>query len=277
MSSKLNDIKTLVLVMCLLCVGITGRGQDLVKVNPQINYTTSPTKYIIGGINIVGGDNFDHNILLGYAGLHVGDEITIPKADGGVTLAIQNLWKQGLFSDVSVTADSIVGEKIYMTLTLVPRPTIAKINYHGLKKSERDDLDERMGLKEGSQVSTNILDRAKIIISKYFDEKGYKNAEIEILQRDDSVKQNQVVLDLYVDKNEKVKVHKIYFSGVDEKKIKKLKSAMKKTKEVRKLKNFFRSKKFIDEKYAEDKQNIINKYNAWGYRDAYITSDSIVQ
>ena len=50
---------------------------------------------------------------------------------------------------------------------------------------------------------------------------------------------------------------------------------MKKTNEKNKLVNIFRSKKFIEEKYEEDKQLIIDKYNELGYRDAQIVVDSV--
>ena len=272
----LNKILT-TLMICLFCANAIAFAQDITKVKPTINYTTSSNNYVIGGITITGVTEYDQNILLGISGLQVGQNVTIPKADGAITKAIKNYWAQGLFSDVSILADSIVGEKIYLHIRLAARPRLTKINYHGIKKSEREDLEERMGLKEGNQISTNTIDRAKIVIRNYFDDKGYKNADIQIIQRDDSVSKNKVVLDLFIDKNEKIKVHEIYFTGVDKDKIKKLKASMKKTKEVGKLKNLFRSKKFIDEKYAGDKDLIVEKYNEWGYRDAYITKDTIVQ
>ena len=50
---------------------------------------------------------------------------------------------------------------------------------------------------------------------------------------------------------------------------------MKKTNEKGKLLNLFRTKKFINEKYEEDKQLIIDKYNELGYRDAVIVTDSV--
>lgn len=270
-------LRILWLIAAVWLCGLPAGAQDVVKVKPEMNYSASATNYVIGGITVSGVDEYDQNILLGISGLQVGQTIAFPKADGPITQAIKNYWNQGLFSDVVIDADSIVGSKIYLHIQLTARPRLTKIYYHGLKKSEREDLEERMGLKEGNQVSTNIIDRAKIIIQKYFEEKGYKNTEISIVQRDDSTTKNHVNLDITVDKNEKIKVHRIYFTGVDADKVKGLKSAMKKTKEVGRLKNFFRSKKFIDTKYAEDKENIITKYNEWGYRDAYITHDSVVQ
>ena len=50
---------------------------------------------------------------------------------------------------------------------------------------------------------------------------------------------------------------------------------MKKTNERGKLINLFRSKKFVEDLYKEDKNNLIGKYHEEGYRDAEIISDSV--
>lgn len=267
----------LVVLLCLLSATVSSYAQDIVRVKPAISYSASPVTYIIGGITVGGVTEYDSSLLMSYSGLQVGQTVTIPQADNAVTEAIRRYWRQGLFSDISVSADSIVGNKIYLHIQLTARPRLSKINYNGLKKTEREDLEKRMGLKEGNQISTNIIDRAKIIIHAYFEEKGYKNAKVEILQHDDPAAKNHVILDLNVDKNEKIKVHRIYFTGVDKKAAKSLKGAMAKTREVRRFRNLFKSKKFIEEKYVEDKDKVIEKLNEWGYRDAYITHDSVSQ
>ena len=78
-----------------------------------------------------------------------------------------------------------------------------------------------------------------------------------------------------IDKKDKVKVHKITIDGNSVLTDKKLKRVMKKTNEKGKLINWFRAKKFINERYEEDKQKIIDKYNELGYRDAIIEVDSV--
>ena len=144
-----------------------------------------------------------------------------------------------------------------------------------VKKSERQDLETRLGLVKGSQITPNLVDRAKTLIKRYFDDKGFKNAEIIISQKDDVSNENQVIVDVNIDKKEKVKVHEITIVGNKAIKTSKLKRVMKKTNEKGKLKNLFRTKKFINEKYEEDKQLIIDKYNELGYRDAVIVVDSV--
>ena len=248
--------------------------RDSVIVKPDIVYSTQQNHYILGGFVVDGVANYDGELLRNISELKVGQTLTIPGTD--ITNVLQRYWKQKIFSDVSVSADSIVGNKIYLHIKLAARPKISTLNYHGVKKSQREDLEQRLGLKPGSQVSPDIIDRAKIIIKRYFEEKGYQNAKVEILQQDDVSAANQVIVDINIDKNEKVKVKHIYFTGVERGKVKKLKKAMKKTHEVNKLANLFRAKKFLPEEYKKDKGFIIDKYNEWGFRDAIITSDSVV-
>ena len=248
--------------------------RDSVIVKPDIVYSTQQNHYIIGGFVVDGVANYDGELLRNISELKVGQTLTIPGTD--ITNVLQRYWKQKIFSDVSVSADSIVGNKIYLHIKLAACPKISTLNYHGVKKSQREDLEQRLGLKPGSQVSPDIIDRAKIIIKRYFEEKGYQNAKVEILQQDDVSAANQVIVDINIDKNEKVKVKHIYFTGVERGKVKKLKKAMKKTHEVNKLANLFRAKKFLPEEYKKDKGFIIDKYNEWGFRDAIITSDSVV-
>lgn len=69
-------------------------------------------------------------------------------------------------------------------------------------------------------------------------------------------------------------MNKIFITGVDPKQVGKLKRAMKKTHE-KSLLNIFRSKKFIPDKYEEDKGFLIDRMNSWGYRDALVLRDSV--
>lgn len=242
--------------------------------SPVILYSGTPKKYEIAGIEVTGISNYEDYVLIGLSGLSVGQTITVPGDE--ITQAIKRYWRHGLFSNVSITASRIEGNKIYLNISLTQRPRISEINYTGIKKSEREDLEARLGLVKGNQVTPNLLDRAKLLIKRYFDDKGFKNAEVSIVQRDDVVNENQVIIDIHIDKKEKVKVNEIVITGNEALTDKKIKRVMKKTNEKGKLINLFRTKKFIQEKYEEDKQLVIDKYNELGYRDARIVTDSVV-
>ena len=100
---------------------------------------------------------------------------------------------------------------------------------------------------------------------------------MNIKQTDDLTHENEVIVDIYVDKKEKVKVHKIYIDGNEVLSDRKIKWAMKKTNEKGNLLHLFRTKKFVEENYKNDKNLIIEKYNELGYRDAAIVNDSVVR
>lgn len=269
--------KKLILFMGLLAsfnYGVYAQEEEVIE-KPNIYYSSNPKKYEIGGISITGAKNYEDYVLIGFSGLTIGQQITVPGPD--ITNAVNRFWKHGLFSDVSITADKIVGNKIYLSIDLKQRPRISKINYSGLKKSEREDIDAKIGFINGNQITPNQIERAKFLIKKYFDEKGFNNADVTILQKDDLSKENQVIVDVVVDKKEKVKVNQIHISGNSALSENKIERVMKKTNEQKKLINLFRTKKFVPENFEADKELILEKYNELGYRDALIVSDSVVK
>ncbi len=236
-------------------------------------------KLEIGGIKVEGVKNYEDYILIGISGLTVGEQISIPGDE--ITQAIKRYWKHGLFSSARIEADSIADGKVYLKIILATRPRVSQININGVKKSERDDLDTKMGLIKGNQITPNMVDKAKIVIKRYFDDKGFKNAEVDIVQRDDSTKENELIVDVNINKNEKVKVRKIFITGNDNIARRKFDGGffsgglLKKTNE-KGFKSLFKAKKFIAEKYEEDKDRVIEKYNELGFRDAMIVADSVV-
>ena len=240
---------------------------------PVVLYSNNPRKLEIADIKVEGADNYEDYVIIGLSGLAKGQVISIPGDE--ITQACKRYWRHGLFSDVSITDDKEEGGKVWLTIHLTMRPRVSDIRYSGVKKSEREDLEERIGMIKGGQITPNIVDRAETLIKRYFDDKGFKNAEVFINQKDDPAHENQVIVDIQIDKKEKVKVHHIEIVGNQALSAKKLKRVMKKTNEKGKLLNLFRTKKFVEENYEADKQLIIDKYNELGYRDAMIVEDSV--
>ena len=274
----MTKINKVLMLLALSGVTLTMSAQQKI-VNPDITYSGTPKTYKLAGLTVTGIEGYEDYVLTGISGLAVGQELEVPGT--AITDAVKRYWKHGLFSDVSILADSIVGDNIYLKIHLAPRPRISTINYNGLKKTEREDMEKKLGLLKGGQITPNMIDRAKILAKKYFEGKGYKNAEVFIRQRDDVAAKNQVILDIDVDKKEKLKVRTITIDGdnqLGEKKIKGTlfsKGAFAKTHEAGKLSNILKSKKFTPERWAEDKKNLIKKYNEYGYRDAIILKDSV--
>ena len=242
--------------------------------NPVILYSGSTKNYEIAEITVSGVNDYDDQVLINLSGLKVGQRIEVPGDD--ISDAVRKYWKNGMFSYVKISASKIVGNKIYLNIDLSLRPKVTDIIYHGIKKGEADDLEEKIGLIKGGHITPNMLDRAERLIRRFYDDKGFKNAQIRVTQRDDKQADNRVYVDVYVDKKDKIKVNQIHLSGNQILSDKDIKRVMKKTNEKGYLLDFFRTKKFIDAEFTNDKKNVIDKYNELGFRDAVIVADSIV-
>lgn len=273
-----NRIKISFLLSCfLLCSTLHSIAQSAINdtiYNPTVAYTDNPQKYIIADISVTGADNYEDYIIIGYSGLSIGQEVEIP--GDAFTNAAKRFWRQGLFSDIEIAVTKIYGNQAWIDLRLTPQPRISQIHYNGVKKGEQEDLEGRLGLAVGQQITPNIVDRAEMIIKKYFDEKGFSNAEVQLIQHEDLAHKNEVILDINVNKNEKIKVHKIYFNGNTVFSDLDLKWAMKKTSERDYIFTIFKQKKFVMDDFENDLQILTEKYNERGYRDAVVECDSIV-
>lgn len=210
--------------------------------------------------------------ILPFTGFEIGDKIRIPSDE--VSSMVKRIWMQRAFSNVALLIDSVVRDTVYLNLEITERPKVLKWEFNGVRKSEKSDLDERLKLRRGSEVSDFLLRSSTDIIKKYYREKGFLKSEIEVIQQEDTLSNNMVVVKFNVKRGPKVKIKQINFYGNQNIKSSKLEKAMKKTKDMSLL-NFFSSKKFNKEEYENDKKLVIQKYNERGYRDAKIVKDSI--
>ena len=249
---------------------------------PEILYTGKPEKYVIQDIKVIGATGHEDAAIISFSGLKVGEEIEVPGE--AIREAIMAFWNLGLYSNVKILATRMVENKVWLEIQLQPRPRITDVVFKGVKKSERNDLEKNLNLRKGSQMSTHISDRIKIYITRFFDEKGFKNVDIDIVEEPNPEKEGEVFVYINIDKKTKTKIEKIYFDGNENVSNYQLRRAMKKTNERFNLKDrfvnswleFFSTKKFTTAEYEEDKKNLINKYYEYGYRDAVIVTDSVV-
>lgn len=241
---------------------------------PSVLFTGLPKTYEIADIQVRGADNYDEDIVIGYTGLKIGDIIEVPGSE--LTDASKRLWRQRLFSKVQIEVEKVAGNKAWLVINLRQQPRISAINYYGVKKGEKQDLENALQLMKGNQITQNHINRAEEIIKKYYSGKGFGNAQVKINLTDDISNPNEVIVDININKNDKVKVHKIYIDGNEVMSDNQIQRTMKKTNEKGKLLNLFRQKKFVESDYQDDLNRIIQKYNEKGYRDAAILSDSVV-
>ncbi len=275
-----NKIYFLVLATIMWMATVPAAAQYAEKdTTVVIDYSRTPRRVAVKNIAVDGIPNYDESLLVRLSGIAVGDYITIPGED--ITKAIKRYWKNGLFSNVSIAVDSIIRDSAYIHIHLAPRPRISQINYNGVRKSEKTELQEKLGLLKDNQLTPNMIDRAKILAKRYFDEKGFKNAEVEILRHDDPAAPDKVIVDVNIDKKGKIVIRSIDVIGNTVIKDSKLKGGwfskgvLKTIREKRGIRNWFRKHKFIEAKYKEAKENLQKYYAELGYRDAMIVADTV--
>jgi len=281
-------------------------GSDL----SRINYDT-PSDYIIGGIEVEGVEHLDENVIIMLSDLEVGSRIKVPGDE--ITGAIRRLWDQGLFDNISIVASSIKGNKIFLKIILHERPRLSKFSFEGIRKTEADDIREKINITRGDVVTEHLLIRTKNIIREFYAGKGFLNSEVSITEKSDKRNLNFVDLIISIKKNKKVKIKEINIYGAGDISQDAIRSSMKETKArgsftpienlgptvvdltvdavtfnfpkfrddfVSYFKenyrvNIFKGSKYIESSYKDDLSNIIAKYNKRGYRDAHIVKDSV--
>lgn len=258
------------LVLLLITSTAIGQTPDSL-ISGYLDYER-PRDYTIADVTITGVKFLQTNYLVNISGLAVGQEITIP--GDKITQAIDNFWLLGLFSDVKIIATKVEGKSIYLEIRLKEQPRLTKITLHGLKKSETKDVEEKINLKPGNQVTENVLNNTITIIKKHYVDKGFFKCKVDIVQKADTTVGNRVFLDINIDKGKRVKISDIEFLGNNTFTDERLRRTMKKTKQT--SLNFFKPSKYVDAQYKEDKKSLIDFYNKNGYRDAKIVNAKLV-
>ena len=261
------------ILLLLTATQVAAQTADTLAPAPEIEYSMTRRTYEIADISVTGATSYEDFVLVGFSGLAVGDKIQVPGDQ--ITKAIRRFWKQGLFSDVKIVATKMTDTQVWLQIQLKERPRISDLEYRGMKKSEREDLEVKVGISRGNQMTPNLADRAVQVIKKYYAEKGFRNAEVKVHQKADLDHPGYIKVLISVDKNVKTKVAHIYIDGNKALSHNKINKVMKKTNDNNII-NLFRTKKFVEKEYENDKKAVVEKYNELGYRDAYIVSDSVV-
>ncbi len=231
---------------------------------------TYPEEYTIAGITISGVKFLEPNALIGISGLRIGQKVDIPGEL--ITAAVKKLWDQGLFSDVKITITGKDEENVWLDIFLQERPRLSSLKFEGIRKGEETDLTEKLSLPNGSQVTAHLLNRAERTIKEHYIEKGFLDTEVDIVQKDDPDMPNNVILNIIVNKKQKVKIEQIQFEGNDFFDAKRLRRVLKNTKQ--KDLNIFKGSKYIESKFEEDRYSLVEFYNENGFRDFRILGDS---
>lgn len=251
----------------LILLGASAIAQDL---EDFFDYG-KPREYEIADIQVTGVEFLQPRLLVNISGLKSGGKITIPGDD--ITNVVEKFWSQKLFSDVRISASKIEGNKVWIEIYLKEKPRLSTVQIEGVRKSDKEDIAEKINIRRGSDLSPNVLNNIQHIITNYYKEKGFLNTAVEFTQIADTAYDNRVILKVDINKNNKVKIKEIEFVGNNVFDNKRLRRVLKKTKQIDL--NIFKGSKLIAEDYKEDKKKLRDFYSENGYRDFKLISDSI--
>ncbi|WP_452225152.1 outer membrane protein assembly factor BamA [Lacinutrix chionoecetis] len=267
---KILQLKTFLkytLSILFLVSGYFAQAQDL-------SYEDGK-KYTIAEIKVVGNTSFSEQTIITFSKLRKGDEILIPGEE--ISAAIKKLWNTNLFSDIEVYLAKVEDDGAYLEIRLSDLPELNELKINGVKKSKKEALIKENKLQEGVKVTENLITTTKNYIQNKNKKAGFLNTKVSIntIPVEDSIQKARVNMVLNVDRGEKVKVKNINFDGNTILSDKKLRKAMKNTKQKNPIRILKRSK-FIEADFKEDLNSVVDKYKENGYRDARIISDTLI-
>ncbi|MFB0947548.1 MAG: outer membrane protein insertion porin family [Spirosomataceae bacterium] len=280
MTSSNLSIKTLIAAVFFFGISFLSNAQLRLGIGNSGRSTAAqsdfsyerPQEYVIGGITVSGVKFLDPNTLISVSGLSVNDKVTVPGER--ISTAIRRLMDQGIIEDVAIDVTKIEGKKIFLDINLKERPRLYKLQLQGIRKSERETVEEKIAANKGKVITEALVKNIQLTIKKYFIDKGYLNTTVQAQQTTDSIRANNATLILTIDKKDKVKINDIELNGIKQMPEWKVLAKMKGTKERAPLRIFTPSK-FVNKKFKEDKVKLVDWYNKKGYRNARIISDSI--
>lgn len=219
-------------------------------------------EYTIAAVNITGIRFLDTSIVYSIADLQPGDKFVHPGADI-FGKAINNLWRQKLFSNVQIYVTKIDGDKVWLEINVQERPKLGNYKFVGIKKSEEEDILGKITLTKQTIITENTRRELTEKITKHFAEKGFRNVQVRIETKTDTAFINSDFLTIYIDKGNKVRINEVGFYGNENIEDLKLKKQMKGTKEMSKLTLYPDETK---SPYGENKPFSFNQYmRDWGF------------
>ncbi len=223
-----------------------------------------PKEYTIAGINITGIHHLDTSIVFSISALTVGDKYMHPGEDI-FAKAINNLWRQRLFSSIQVLVTRVQNEKVWVEVNLQERPRLGNFKFVGITKSEIDDVQGKLNLAKQTIITENTRHDIIEKIHKFFADKGYLNTAVTIQEYPDTAFVNSNGMTIIVNKGQKVHLDRIRFFGNDHGDEQKLKKQLKGTKEMTKL-SLYQDRMLTPGKFGDRKNYPLGDYiSDWGF------------
>jgi outer membrane protein insertion porin family len=239
------------------------------------NTFQQPKQYKILGISVVGNKLSEPAAVIGNSGLKIGDQISVPGEQ--TRSAINRLWNLKIFSNIEIEAESFVGDGVYLLIKVEEQPRLEKVEYVGNKELDGDDLDKKINLTKGQIISPQDINKIVKAIKKAYEEEGYLKTEVqtELIPSTDDEARGRQILKLTIDDGPDARVRDVQFFGNkafdDDELLDELPDV-----HIKKWWKFWRTGQLEQKKYDDAKKKLIEFYKKNGFRDAELSSDSII-
>lgn len=227
----------------------------------------------IAALEFKGLKTLSEETLLYYLGLEIGQ----PLDEERLNKAIRSLWDRGLVDDLKIDYTPVAAG-VKLTITLQERPILKSIDYEGLKRLSKTDVQDkistqRIKVREGEPMSLGELQRVKTLIEDLYREKGYRFAQASYKVQDLAGNDKKVVFK--VDEGDRVRIAKITFAGNHVIGGFRLRWAMKDTKESNLVTRIMKKDVYDPAKLQEDLDKVREVYHGEGYKNVAIGEPQI--
>jgi outer membrane protein insertion porin family len=230
--------------------------------------------YILGGIEVTGLQSYNEQTVKTYTGLRTGQPIIVPGEQ--ISAVINKLWGLELFSAIDFFITNIEGEKVFLELSIIERPTLTSVAFTGVKERKVVELVKDTDLKKGKKITESLISNTKNYLANKYKKQGYLNTKVAIVTKVDTSQVNARSMLVNIEKGDKVKISDIIFEGNQQLSDKKLRKALKSTKQ-KKLGRFWKKSKYIKKDFEEDLGLLADEYAENGFRDARVISDTLTK
>jgi len=206
--------------------------------------------------------------VLFYLGLKVGE----PFDEASLNRSIHQLWSRNLIDDIRVEAQPAAGG-VRLRIRVQERPALRSVTYEGLKRISTSDINERIlkdhvGVREGDAVDRGELNRLKGLLEEMYREKRFRFAEVKFAVEQVSPGEARVVCT--VNEGDKLRIADIQFEGNTVFGDRRLRWAMKKTKESGPLNRILKKDVYNPATLEEDLAKVRDIYRRSGYKNAAV-------
>ncbi len=203
-----------------------------------------------------------------YLGIAEGQELD----ESALNRNLHDLWSRNLIDDLKIDRVPVDGG-VKLVISVVERPILRSLDYQGLKRVSRTDVNERISkeaieVREGSPLNLGELKRLQSTIEAMYREKGFRFAQATYTLEEVSPTERRVVFQ--IDEAERVRIGDLKFTGNKVYGDWRLKWTMKKTKETNLLWRMLKKDIYNPATVDEDLQKVRDLYRGIGYKNVEV-------